>query len=66
MNAADVRAEIASLLNGRTGEGSAAPAANGAQRVAKPADVTPTAAKATKAPVKASAAPPSKSKGKKR
>ncbi|HEV7387858.1 MAG TPA: sigma 54-interacting transcriptional regulator [Gemmatimonadaceae bacterium] len=66
MNAADVRAEIASLLNGRTGESPAAPAANGAQRVAKPADATPTPAKATKAPVKASAAPLSKSKGKKR
>jgi len=65
MNAADVRAEIASLLNGRTGE-SAAPAANGVQRVTKPADPVPAVAKATKAPVKASAASSSKSKGKKR
>ncbi|MFL5500794.1 MAG: hypothetical protein ACJ79Q_06120, partial [Gemmatimonadaceae bacterium] len=67
MTAADVRAEIASLLNGggRTGEPMAAPAINGAQRPPKPADAPPAVAKASKAPVKASAASP-KSKGKKR
>ncbi|HEY4735545.1 MAG TPA: sigma-54 dependent transcriptional regulator [Gemmatimonadaceae bacterium] len=67
MSAADVRAEIASLLNGegRAGEANAAPAGNGVHRPAKPADPAPAAAKASKAPVKASAAG-AKSKAKKR
>jgi hypothetical protein len=64
MTAADVRSEIASLLNGRTGE-SQPPVSNGVQRVGKPAEAAPVAAKATKPPVKASAAA-SKAKGKKR
>ncbi len=62
MSPADVRAEIASLVNGRAGESSSGSPTNGA-RVAKPADM-PAAAKATKAPAKAAA--PVKSKAKKR
>jgi hypothetical protein len=65
MSAADVRAEIASLLNGKTGEGPAALATNGVQRVSRPPETSPVAAKAAKAPVKGSAAA-AKSKGKKR
>jgi len=65
MSPADVRAEIASLLNGKTGEAPAAPATNGVQRVSRPAEPAPVAAKAAKAPVKGSAAA-AKSKGKKR
>jgi len=64
MTAADVRAEIASLLNGRPGE-SSTPAPTNGVRGAKPADVPPAAAKASKAPVK-SAAAPAKAKPKKR
>jgi hypothetical protein len=65
MTAADVRAEIASLLNGKPGEGPASAATSNGARIAKPAEVAPAAAKASKAPVKASAAS-SKSKPKKR
>jgi two-component system response regulator HydG len=65
MSPGDVRAEIASLLNGRTGDGAAAPGTeNGAQRSAKPADSQPSAGKVAKAPAKAPA--PAKSKAKKR
>jgi hypothetical protein len=64
MAAADVRAEIASLVNGRPGEAAAGAPSNGS-RVAKPADLPPAAAKASKAPAKA-AVPPVKSKAKKR
>jgi DNA-binding NtrC family response regulator len=63
---ADVRAEIASLLNGKATEAQVAGggnAANGAQRAAKPLESSAPGGKAVKAPVKASAA---KSKGKKR
>jgi len=63
MTPADVRAEIASLLNGRPSETST-PATNGA-RVARPAELPP-AAKGSKAPVKASSAAAAKSKSKKR
>jgi DNA-binding NtrC family response regulator len=68
MTAAEVRAEIASLLNGSSGEHqSSGPATNGAQRVAKPVEQYVAASKPAKAPVKASAAPaPAKSKAKKR
>jgi hypothetical protein len=62
----DVRAEIASLLNGAGSEGQGAGStANGAQRVGKPAASPAPAGKAAKAPVKASAAP-AKGKAKKR
>jgi transcriptional regulator with AAA-type ATPase domain len=61
---ADVRAEIASLLNGKPGERSAAAATSNGARVPKPAELPPAAAKASKAPVKSSAA--SKSKPKRR
>src|SRR6266566_2878667 len=66
MTTADVRAEIASLLNGKSSEGPVAGgenAVNGAQRAAKPVASSAPADKAIKAPAKASAA---KSKGKKR
>ena len=66
MTPADVRAEIASLLNGKASEGQAAgSAANGAQRVAKAADSPAPAGKGAKAPVRASASP-GKAKPKKR
>jgi len=65
MTPGDVRAEIASLLNGTAREekqpGSIA---NGVQRIAK-SDEAPAVGKAAKAPVKASAAP-AKSKARKR
>ena len=66
MTPADVRSEIASLLNGKASEGQAAgSAANGAQRVAKAADSPAPAGKGAKAPVRASASP-GKAKPKKR
>ena len=65
MTPADVRAEIASLLNGRAGEGQAASTANGAQRAAKPADSAAAAGKSAKPPARASASP-AKAKPKKR
>jgi DNA-binding NtrC family response regulator len=65
MTPADVRAEIASLLNGRASEGQAASTANGAQRAAKPADSSVPAGKSAKAPARA-AASNAKAKPKKR
>jgi DNA-binding NtrC family response regulator len=65
MAPAEVRAEIASLLNGQASEGQAANTANGAQRVAKPADSPAPAGKSAKAPARASASP-AKAKPKKR
>jgi DNA-binding NtrC family response regulator len=64
MSPADVRSEIASLLNGQS-DGQAAAAANGAQRVAKPGDAPSPAGKSAKAPAKASVSP-AKAKPKKR
>lgn len=61
MNPADVRAEIASLLNGRSDTVAASTAVNGAARVSKPAEAP--AGKAVKAPAKPA---PVKSKTKKR
>jgi two-component system response regulator HydG len=69
MTPADVRAEIASLLNGNAGGEHQTPGAvtNGAPRVSKPAETyTAAASKPAKAPVKATAAPAPKSKAKKR
>ena len=65
MTPTEVRAEIASLLNGQAGDGPAASTANGAQRVAKPADSPAPTGKSAKAPVRVSASP-AKSKPKKR
>jgi DNA-binding NtrC family response regulator len=65
MTPADVRAEIASLLNGQASEGQATSTANGAQRAAKPADSPAPAGKSAKAPAKASAST-AKAKPKKR
>ena len=65
MAPADVRAEIASLLNGQANEGQAASTANGAQRAAKPADSPAPAGKSAKAPARASASS-AKAKPKKR
>jgi len=65
MTAADVRAEIASILNGKTTEAPAqSTGANGA-RSARSADLPPAAAKASKAPAKPAPAA-AKSKSKKR
>jgi DNA-binding NtrC family response regulator len=64
MTPGDVRAEIASLLNGNGGDG-ANGAANGAQRQSRGSEGSAPPAKAAKAPAKATAAP-AKSKGKKR
>jgi len=63
MTPADVRSEIASLLNGSTG-GGAAPtgAVHGAQRSGKAAESQAPAGKVAKAPAKAPAAAKSKSK----
>jgi hypothetical protein len=70
MTASDVRAEIASLLNGSTVSDGSAPAAsgtaNGMQRSGKPVDAPAAAAKAPKAPAKATAGAAAKSKAKKR
>jgi len=68
MTPAEVRSEIASLLNGSAGEHQApGPGTNGSQRVTKPSDQYVAASKPAKAPVKASAAPaPAKPKAKKR
>jgi len=65
MTPADVRAEIASLLNGKATEGQGTgSAANGAPRVAKAADSSAPAGKGAKAPVRAGS--PGKAKPKKR
>ena len=61
---ADVRSEIASLLNGKAGE--AAPPAGNGMRAAKAADLPPAAAKAQKPPAKVAAPAAAKSKPKKR
>jgi two-component system response regulator HydG len=69
MSASDVRAEIASLLNGNaSGDGQAGPsgAMNGMQRSSKPAEAQAPASKPAKAPVKAAAGAAAKSKAKKR
>jgi hypothetical protein len=63
MTPADVRAEIASLLNGNGGREAVA-ASNGVQRAVKSVEPA-AAARSVKAPAKASAAP-AKSKAKKR
>ncbi len=66
MTPGDVRAEIASLLNGNAGDGAVSTGAvNGAQRSAKPGEPAPTG-KAAKAPAKAAAGAAAKSKAKKR
>ncbi|HEX9085315.1 MAG TPA: sigma-54 dependent transcriptional regulator [Gemmatimonadaceae bacterium] len=66
MTPADVRAEIASLLNGKATEGQGTGgAANGAPRVAKAADSSAPAGKSAKAPARASGSP-GKAKPKKR
>src|SRR5436190_3625917 len=65
MSPADVRAEIASLLNGKTGESPAPSGTSNGARAARPAEARSSGAKASKGPVKASAAP-AKSKPKKR
>ncbi|MFL5487433.1 MAG: sigma-54-dependent transcriptional regulator [Gemmatimonadaceae bacterium] len=68
MQAAEVRAEISSLLNGAANASPTTPAtgstANGAQRVTRPTEPAPAAAKA-KGPTKP-VAPPAKSKAKRR
>jgi DNA-binding NtrC family response regulator len=68
MSPGDVRAEIASLLNGNTGSGaaSAGGTANGVQRTGKAADVAAPAGKVAKAPAKAAPGAAAKSKAKKR
>jgi DNA-binding NtrC family response regulator len=63
MSPGDVRAEIASLLNGRAGDGTAATGAtNGVQRSAKAAESPAPAGKVAKPSAKAPAAPKSKPK----
>jgi len=64
MTPADVRSEIASLLNGKAGE--AAPPAGNGMRAAKAADLPTAAAKAQKPPAKVAAPAAAKSKPKKR
>jgi two-component system response regulator PilR (NtrC family) len=66
MTAADVRAEIASLLNGTAGDSaSVGNTTNGASRIARDTEMSAPSAKAQKAPAKASASP-GKGKSKKR
>ena len=64
MTPADVRSEIASLLNGKAGE--AVPPAGNGMRAAKAADLPPAVAKAQKPPVKVASPAAAKSKPKKR
>ncbi|HEV7836946.1 MAG TPA: sigma 54-interacting transcriptional regulator, partial [Gemmatimonadaceae bacterium] len=69
MSASDVRAEIASLLNGNAsgdGQAGASGAMNGMQRSSKPAEAQSPASKPGKAPAKAAAGAAAKSKAKKR
>jgi two-component system response regulator HydG len=67
MTPGDVRAEIASLLNGEAGTGAAqASTVNGAQRSGKASDSAAPAGKSAKTPAKAAAGAAAKSKGKKR
>ena len=66
MTPGDVRAEIASLLNGNAGDGGASTGAvNGSQRSGKPGEPAPTG-RAAKAPARAAAGAAAKSKAKKR
>jgi hypothetical protein len=65
MTAADVRAEIASLLNGSANDGQSAGAMNGAQHAPKAFESPAPSGKSVKAPVKAVASP-AKVKPKKR
>jgi len=65
MTPADVRAEIASILNGKATEAPAQPSGTNGARAARPADLPPTTAKAAKAPAKPAPAA-AKSKPKKR
>jgi len=65
MTASDVRAEIASLLNGTAGEGQSAGAMNGAQHAPKGVESPAAGGKSVKAPAKAVASP-AKAKPKKR
>jgi hypothetical protein len=65
MTAADVRAEIASLLNGTANDGQSAGAMNGAQHAPKAFESPAPGGKSVKAPVKAVASP-AKVKPKKR
>src|SRR5437016_285765 len=65
MTPADVRAEIASILNGKASEPPAQPTATNGARAARAADLSPATAKAGKAPAKP-APPAAKSKPKKR
>ncbi|HKN57289.1 MAG TPA: sigma-54 dependent transcriptional regulator [Gemmatimonadaceae bacterium] len=66
MAPADVRAEIASILNGRPAEATTPAAATNGARVAKSVELPPAAAKAAKAPVKPPPPTAAKSKSKKR
>jgi two-component system, NtrC family, response regulator AtoC len=66
MNPGDVRAEIASLLNGKAGDRGAPGAVNGEQRSARAPASSASAGKAAKAPAKAGAGAGAKSKAKKR
>ena len=67
MNPGEVRAEIASLLNGKAGDRTAAPGTeNGAQRSASAPEYSAATGKAGKAPGKAAAGAAAKSKAKKR
>jgi DNA-binding NtrC family response regulator len=65
MTAADVRAEIASILNGKTTEAPAQSTGTNGARAGRSADPPPAAAKASKAPAKPAPAA-AKSKSKKR
>jgi hypothetical protein len=65
MTPADVRAEIASLLNGTAGDAQSAGAMNGAQHAPKGVESPAAVGKRAKAPVKATASP-AKVKSKKR
>jgi hypothetical protein len=66
MTPGDVRAEIASLLNGTAGDGTPSGAVNGVQRSGKTGESSAPAGKAVKAPAKAAAGAAAKSKAKKR
>jgi DNA-binding NtrC family response regulator len=65
MSAADVRAEIASLVNGKQTAGAEGVVATNGARASRPPDLAPAAGKTAKGPVKAPAAPV-KSKAKRR
>jgi hypothetical protein len=65
MSASDVRAEIASLLNGTASDGQSAGTMNGAQHAPRASESSAPGGKSVKAPVKAVASP-AKVKPKKR